>query len=467
MISPFYTSINFVPSSRAHDRGKFGRLLPSLPAWEPDMDPQKAHESISSQMYKQLPDTTDCLPSGYTYLGQFLIHDISFDPTSIGERQVDPEFLRNYRTPSLDLDSIYGGGPYINPYLYRSSLNGGKSMEFNIGHATVGPDHDRINIPDLPRLRHTQDEANTAVIPDIRNDEHLLISQLHTAFLLFHNKLIAEYKNTISRPTLLFQKVQELVRWHFQWIILHDYLPRIIDRDIIDRVLCDGRKHYIWRHEPFLPVEFSGAIFRFGHSQVRKNYRFNNQVGNTSLLHSQTGPFTFVDWSRFFPRGSNLPSPQLNKAPLIGPHLSPDLKQIPAKTFPAHTKTRIEADLAMRNLIRGRQLRLPSGQSLARALHLSPITIEDDVPNFPEVLRNNTPLWFYTLYEAHHMKKGMKLGPLASLVIAEVIIGLLEGDKTSFLNQAPNWTPTLANNETFTMFDLLDYIDLYDIYQGR
>lgn len=462
MVSPFYPSIQFVPSSRAYDQGKFGRLFPALPPWQPDMDITEAHQQLAEAMFRNLANANDHLPSGYTYLGQFIVHDISFDPTAIGERQVDPEFLRNFRTPSLDLDSIYGGGPYVNPYLYRNKYDDWRRVQFQIGRAEIVLKNKLTNIHDLPRIGQSQDGGNTAVIPDIRNDEHLLISQLHTAFLLFHNKVVTALKDEIDNPNLLFQQAQRIVRWHFQWIILKEYLPKIIGQNAIDAIFENGRKYFIWRHEPFIPTEFSGAVFRFGHSQVRKSYRFNESTSNTSLLQAYNGPNTLVEWSRFFPENGDDQLAKINKAPLIGPHLSAGLKKLPKHAFPAHRRGEAASNLALRNLNRGQQLCLPSGQVLAEAMQMPSLPVGDDLPGFPVKLRENTPLWFYVLYEAEKMCDGKQLGPLGSIVVAEVIIGLLQGDKTSFLNQAPSWKPTLGQNNDFTMADLLKFAGVYE-----
>lgn len=459
MASPFYPDDS---SSQAYNYGNFGRLFPELPPWQPDMDVKEAHEQLAAAMFKKLPNANDHLPSGYTYLGQFLVHDISFDPTSIVDRQVNPGFLRNFRTPSLDLDSIYGGGPYVNPYLYRNKHMDWRRVQFQIGRAEVKLKDQLVSIYDLPRIDQSQDGGNTAVVPDIRNDEHLLISQLHTAFLLFHNKVVASLKDEINDPNLLFQQAQRLVRWHFQWIILKEYLPKIIGQKAIDKVLEKGRKYFIWRHEPFIPIEFSGAVFRFGHSQVRKSYRFNKSKSNTSLLQAYNGPNTLVEWSRFFPENGNDQLAKINKAPRIGLHLSHGLKKLPKHVFPAHGKGFAASNLAMRNLNRGRQLGLPSGQNLAEAIGVPALSVGTDIVGFPDKLRENTPLWFYILYEAEKMCEGKQLGPLGSSVVAEVMLGLLEEDKTSFISQAPSWKPSLGQDGDFTMADLLKFAGVYE-----
>lgn len=122
-----------------------------------------------------------------------------------------------------------------------------------------------------------------------------------------------------------------------------------------------------------------------------------------------------------------------------------------------------ERNLAERNLIRGLMLRLPSGQSVAKAMGLPPLTIEN-VPGFPPHLVNNTPLWYYILYEAKELKGGKRLGPVGSRIVAEVIIGLIQGDKTSFLNQDPNWVPKDINGDEKKDFNMADLLELAGVY---
>jgi hypothetical protein len=227
------------------------------------------------------------IPAGYTTLGQFIDHDITFDPTSHLGRAVDPEAIFNFRTPVLELDSVYGSGPQQDAFLYdrdsrdRDGARRGR-IQFLIDYEE---DDQRILRPDLPRNRQ-----GTAIIGDPRNDENLLIAQLHLAFLKFHNAVVNELWGTTKDADVAFAEARRLVRWHYQWIVLHEFLPRIVGADLVGRVLTEdvpyeernpklkheGRKFYDWKNQPFIPVEFSVGAYRFGHSQVRPGYRLND-----------------------------------------------------------------------------------------------------------------------------------------------------------------------------------------------
>ena len=420
------------------------------------------------------------LPAGYTYLGQFLDHDITFDPTTLSEARVDPLALRNFRTPALDLDSLYGAGPIIQPYLYQRDFpflfqpgaTRGTPTTFALG-VTPGLAHD------LPRTGH-----GFAVIADPRNDENLIIGQLHLAFLLFHNKVVEGLeRRAIPRRSPLrktvFEEARDLVTWHYQWIVLHDFLPRIADASVIEGVrsegsilpqICAARSG-----EPFIPVEFSAAAYRFGHSMVNSEYDynrvFNHAVGRPATLQNlfdlsgrrggkASVPIPsdwIIDWRRFFQFDTDMVP---GKARLIDPYLSSGLKQIAmgANSHPI--------DLAVQNLKRGNSLGLPPGQSIARYLGyhpLCPSAIADSGPDGQVAakyrLHIETPLWYYILKEAQLQTGGTGLGDVGSRIVAEVLIGLVESDQTSFLAREPDWQPTLGPKAgEFTIADLLAYV---------
>jgi hypothetical protein len=503
-----------IPSSRSYARGKFGRLFPSLPpCLEDTPEARTALRKLARNMIGAERNNRDVfvinqhssMPAGYTYFGQFIAHDISFDTTSINERQTDPEFLWNFRTPALDLDSVYGGGPDGSPFLFNKYQ---KRTHFLIGQQEI----DKELIPGLPR-----NQDDTALISDPRNDENLIISQLHLAFLLFHNKIASrltknrDAKDPRSQEKIFFE-AKQLASWTFQWMVLFDYLPRIVnlsqftakenektspglkeDKQLeiiqqqINAILRDEtkRQYYDWRNEPFIPVEFSGAAFRFGHVQVKKLYRF--QRGDEHFSKDLfPRPKTKLDWSLFFPQNglsqnfNNKIRPvisfKLDFVPFAFLSAGPDLEaSISTKIKEAAPASEIIEmvlaqenqipdinNLAYRNLIRGVLLKLPSGQSIARSMSLQPLSIEA-----AEEFKDNTPLWYYILQEASVENDGERLGPVGSRIVTEVIIGLIQGDKKSFINQHPLWRPLLPDeNGTFnvklrTMTDFLKYAGVY------
>src|SRR5216117_2954418 len=203
--------------------GRFGRMFRNLPPLLPD---DKDLEALARQMVEPEPtgeedtagDNPD-IPAGFTYFGQFVDHDLTFDPTSQLERDNDPNGLVDFRTPRFDLDSVYGRGPDDEPFMYEPD-----GRHFQLGDPMTQGGV-RAGTFDLPRFR------GRALIGDKRNDENVIISQLHGIFLRFHNAVAA------LNPAAGFAEVQRLVRWHYQWVVLHDFLPRVVGMRTLHAVL--------------------------------------------------------------------------------------------------------------------------------------------------------------------------------------------------------------------------------------
>src|SRR3954451_10528105 len=235
----------------------------------------------------------------YTYLGQFIDHDITFDPMSSLMQHSDPDALIDFRTPAFDLDNVYGRGPSDQPYLY----DGGDS--FLLGDALSGGD---VNAKDVPR---NNANPRRALIGDPRNDENAIVSQLQGLLLRFHNRARAD------NPSLSFGDVQRLVRFHYQYVVINDFLPRIVHSSVIADLKSRGHydrheiKFFRWKEDPFMPVEFSVAAYRLGHSMIRPGYLLDDNVllpifpvPSQGLLEGLTGFRTMntqwgIDWGRF------------------------------------------------------------------------------------------------------------------------------------------------------------------------
>lgn len=443
------------PRSKYYDKGKFGRLFPSLPPFMPDT--AKVREAllalgqpggIMDPGTAKNPDNLDT-PAGFTFLGQFIDHDITFDPTSSLERQNDPESIENFRTPMFELDSVYGSGLAASPHLYDNSP--GNAGKFLIDEGFP---------KDVPR-----NSQNKALIGDPRNDENLIVSQLHFAFLKFHNAVIDKLKadGTVD-SSQIFAEAQRLVRWHYQWIVLHEFLPHIAGKNVVDDILKNGRKFYNWRNEPFIPVEFSVAAYRFGHSQVRPGYSVNAKLnaaifgepGSKDLSGSRRiEEDKAVDWRRFFKIDVDSRTTQPSKR--IDTTLSRALFKLP---FTGANLPTNPSSLAQRNLLRHLTFSLPSGQAIAKAMCIEPLSKDElaDVAQLGAGLERRTPLWFYSLREADKRADGKTLGPVGGRIVAEVFIGILEGDRMSYLSQDPDWIPMLGNKEgDFSIVDLLKF----------
>ena len=255
-----------IPPRSPFYHGTFGRMFRNLPPLETSdrdlvrlastMDEPKAGE------HDPRLDNPD-IPAAYTYFGQFVDHDITFDTTSDLQRRNDPDRLENFRTPRFDLDSLYGRGPDEVPYLYDKDRSG----KLLVGRGVNKAKKER----DLPR-----NDEDIALIGDPRNDENTMVSQLQLALIGFHNAVIG------NKGAEAFLEAQRTVQWHYQWIVVHDFLKRVADARMVDEILERGRKpgepllrFYEYEKAPFIPVEFSGAAYRFGHSMIRRAYHLN------------------------------------------------------------------------------------------------------------------------------------------------------------------------------------------------
>src|SRR5207244_4926379 len=119
--------------------------------------------------------------------------------------------------PRSDLDCLYGRAPADQPYLYRAD-----GVHMLLGNALTGADNDP-HARGVPRNQPEPSEPARALIGDPRNDENIIVSQLHAIFLRFHNKVVEVLQHGATLPD--FAQVQRFVRWHYQWVVLHDFLP--------------------------------------------------------------------------------------------------------------------------------------------------------------------------------------------------------------------------------------------------
>jgi hypothetical protein len=395
--------------------------------------------------------------AGTTFFGQFLDHDMTFDADSRLAEPTEPRSARNYRTPSLDLDSVYGAGFVAQQELYDPS------------------DHVKLKLEsggvfeDLPRRAD-----GTAIVGDPRNDENLIIAGLHCAFAAFHNSAVDHVRGEgIGDAADVFEAARRLTTWHYHWLIVHEFLPQIVGQETIDRVLQRGRRLYTpARGEAFMPVEFQTGTYRMGHSMVRPSYRANLAGDNGQPFFafvfdpSQEGkpdpddlrggvraPRRFIGWQTFFDFGDGQVKP--NKR--IDTKISTALFNLPLGAIASHD---LPTALPQRNLLRHLTWQLPSGQSIARVMGVTPLAAADlqELAFLGVGFERSTPLWYYVLKEAEIVADGLQLGPVGGPIVAEVIIGLLQADEGSYLATIPRWRPTLpAKGDTFRMADFLTF----------
>ena len=457
------------------------------------------------------------IPAGYTYLGQFISHEVTFDKGDLLLFAPDPV---SERSPSLDLDSIYGAGPEGSEELYVEDEH---PARLKVGPTQAPADEPEMTFDnDLHR-----GEDSKALIGDERNDENLPVAQMHLAFVKFHNRVVDDlergregegpYKEIEPTPAEgLFETARREVVRHFQWIILKDYLPEIVDGEVLASVI---RKPELFKpaskEELFLPLEFAVAAFRIGHSMVRGRYNWNRRHTNAGLiqLFTQTklsgdldGRKTLnsewvIDWKRFFDFrefGTQYPyeplaappaepSPELNMAghldTVFNLHLDivrdfkhlkkPDAQPEGNHNFNEHRP------LAVRNLLRGLALGLKWGEDVAEEMGETPLT-PDEVRHGVHAeyldaladLGGKTPLWFYILKEARERGNG-KLGRVGSRIVAETLVGLVRhnaytilretGGEDSHWELVDDWRPAYGRGaETFKMVDLLRAADVVD-----
>jgi heme peroxidase len=471
-------------------QGRFGRLFRSLPPARfgaSDADNLKNLATLGAKMSAGFDPPTDGkdpeesgIPALYTYLGQFIDHDITFDPASSLQMQDDPDALTDFRTPAFDLDNIYGRGPDDQPYMYDAD---GKT--FLLGSPLTGGDPKATDLP-----RNSAARAR-ALIGDPRNDENTIVSQLQGLFHRFHNRTVKD------NPTLTFEQVQKLVRFHYQYVVLNDFLPRIINAEILNALKTNGKyeqknlKFFHWKNLPFMPVEFSVACYRLGHSMIRPGYRLNDD--DSTLLPIFATPDAVkagfnddlqgfrpvvsnrgIDWGRFIDVDTRVydGSPADNKKRLQFAYRIDTSVVNPLSHLPAIVAAN-PSSLAQRNLERGWRLGLPSAQHIAHAMGVTPMTDKDikigkgvdtqdpadppviSIDQVDPVFKNNCPLWTYILAEAmnHQIKVPIpvpgnvsittpQLGPVGGRIVAEVFLGMMFGDNHSLLSLQPDWQPT-------------------------
>ena len=464
--------------------GKFGKLFPFIRPWhwKGSINPVSFFKNLGDSKFlfssNGVDDDNPNIPAAYTYFGQFLSHDLSFDPTSIGERKTDPAMEWNFRSAAFDLDMIYGGGIFMSPHLYEKDI-----PVFIMGKSSSSspPFQDFWDLQ-----RNIQ---GSPIIPDNRNNDNVMVSQLHVALQLLHNRFVHAFmQDNNYTPAQIFTGARHETIRHYQWVILHDYLPTLICPKVYASVLKNKARTYStsrlprwkkllsfffinnpvfdkreWvrsifhtRDHPYIPVEFSAAAFRFGHSQVASTYQFNQDTFGAIMPDpDQKKPVFFVDWSLFF-----------NKQ-----NLSHQINTNFSSAFEREVNIHGEGfKLAALDFLRGWKLNLPSGQDVARKMGVRELSKSDwkkldaQFKEFPykklqQHFQQHTPLWYYILAEAQSQAEGMRLGPLGSHLVAETIIGILYADPTSFLNIEPDWKPDkvkTGQSEEFTLEDLLE-----------
>jgi hypothetical protein len=383
------------------------------------------------------------IPAGFPFLGQFVAHDITAD-RSLLLHHARVTQLRNFRAPRLDLEVLYSAGPGGEPFLY--DINDLDKFLIGINDA---------NKPeDVPR-----NQQGRALVGDPRNDVHLIISQLHLAFLKFHNAIVDRLRQQGVPASEVFDHARQLTRWHYQWIVVNEFLPLSVGEEIVEDVLTNGLKYLTYSDQVFIPVEFADAAYRFGHSQIRVDYVLNSSGVHGQVFpdHGGTRPIPHervIEWSYFFSTNAQHPAQPSKRIDTLVAH---SMMNLPDSVV-GETEIPEQHSIAYRDLERGRALNLPSGEAIARAIGATPLT-RDEVGLASVGVQGETPLWYYILRESEVRHNGERLGDVGGRIVAEVLIGLLADDSSSYFNSETQWQPTLPSETPgdFTIADLLRF----------
>jgi hypothetical protein len=381
--------------------------------------------------------------AGWPFLGQFVAHDLTADRSPVTHHG-DPDAIRNFRTPRVNLECVYGGGPVGSPYLYEHD----DTAKLLLGRNDAGqPD-------DVPR-----NAEGIALIGDPRNDVHLFVNQLHVAMLRLHNLLVDRLREDGVADAELFDDARRAATWHYQWIVLNDFLPRLIGATLTEELLREGPQHFLAverDRDPFIPFEFADAAYRYGHSQIRHSYRIRRDAAPVPIFPDLVGfrpvpAERVVDWALLFDFAEDEPAERAKK---IDGRLPRSLIELPV----AITGEVSDGDLrslAVRDLERGSGVSLPSGEAVAAEFGAEPLT--GDELALPDEWPGETPLWFYILKESEERCGGDRLGPVGGRIVGEVLVGLIDRDPESFRANEPDWRPTLPgeHEQGFGLTDLL------------
>jgi hypothetical protein len=452
----------FLTSKDRLAEGRFGTMFKRLPAYAPSdtLLTGLAQTMVEPDASDAFLNTSPRLFAGFTFIGQFIDHDITLDTTPLDLQQADPDATVNFRTPRYDLDVLYGRGPAYDPQFYDPADPAKLLLTPNVN-----------GVLDVPR-----GSDGRAVMPDRRNDENLILVQFHKAVAQFHNKIVDYARAQGIRQEWLFETARRLTRWHYQWAVIHDFLPRFVGDELV------GPNGTVYKEvagkppvinlnyykptnrdgRPFMPVEFAVAAYRFGHSLIRPFYVINGS-GVVDVFGPDNGfnlnggrpiPSDLVMvWKNILPVDPAFPARPPRK---IDTKLSIPLSNLPGSAVPPPDPTR---ELAVRNTLRGKRVGLPSGQQVARAMRVTVLSNATlGLSNDPG-WGGEAPLWFYILKEAELPPyKGERLGPVGGRIMAETLVGLLQRDPNSYLYLNAAWKPAPPIAPTTGKFEFVDLL---------
>lgn len=455
-----------------------GRVMPANPVQIKNITHADVIDALDALSQSMGADSNEDGPAdaGMTFLGQFVDHDITLDATSALGTRIDPATIPNVRTPSLDLDCVYGAGPEASPHLYGAFSD---EADKNQEHFLVFGRED--NPLDLARTC-----AGKALIGDPRNDENIIVAQVQAIFVQLHNILMSKrvengedaktiracaheglpkhvWHDHVSPKLTNFEEVRRFIRLHYQWIVWCELLPAFVQQECLDWALENDP--FGW-DAPVMPVEFTGAGYRFGHATTQFEYALTDGAdpkGLFATLGFGRRPISGnIDYAKFFGMNGGVAS---QKARPVGPKLGLPLLNLPfvhGAIELAEIEETLTLDqsrnLALRNMVRDRYTyQLASGQQMAARLGIHVI-------DPPAILTakgiTKTPLWFYCLQEAAEKGDG-KLTGAGGRLVASVFANLLKRDPTTFLH-VPHFKPWSGfDGQPSVLAGLIAYVDAH------
>ncbi len=415
--------------------GRYGRLFPDLPAAHFDDDQLLALGSEGGICDGGACDSESRIEAGQPFFGQYVAHDLTADRSPLRVHG-DINALRNIRSPRANLEALYGGGPVGAPYLYDQT----DPAKLLLG----------VGGRDLPR-----NQQGMALIGDPRNDVHAFMTGLQLAFIQAHNRLVDRLRADGVSESELFDDARRALIWHYQWVILNDFLPNLVGNGMTATVLRDGLRFYHLTGEAFIPVEFADAAYRYGHSQIKGDYQLQQGGPRFPVFPDLAGfrplaPEHVIDWALLFDVPGHRPA---QRAKPIDGQLPVSLIRLP-ESITGVVEVSAYRSLAARDLQRGMGTGLPSGEAVARAIGARALTRQQLALGG---WQDETPLWLYILREAAVRGGGDHLGEVGGRIVAEVVVGIIRTDPESYLTNDPSWRPTLPSHEpgTFKIRDLL------------
>jgi hypothetical protein len=448
-----------------------------------------------------VPDSMTATPAAFTYLGQFLAHELTVHhPAGSSRKAASVPIIDS----AIDLKTVFLR-PFDFPKVPPAHVVEVEGLALSKTIVNSGPMFPGGGLEDVPRS-----ENGSAMLFERRNDQNLAVSQTHVVVTRFAQAMLQILKEISSGDDPHVAVIR-----YFQSVVLQDYLPRIVDPETYDDVMRNGRVYVapsggVDNLEPFyVPVEFSTAIFRFGHSMVRDDYApWNTEDPNLtvpSALASDLLGFSFAggsltdgrllqSWTADWGHLLGLLGKDPIKARAIGTKLSKDLFCLPKDLFlssdldrPCLGTETSNINLARRTLMAGGLLGLPTGQTLAKLVQEKldaagspcriPILTPDEleIPENPKATAimlegtvgsrfvDQTPLWVYILREAAVCDGGNRLGPLGSRFVAETLSAAVEASGSGMIIKGirqPFKADPIFGGRSLDKFDYADLVRL-------